>query len=156
MAKGYRFRRIYSASLRAGRTLLRRLSAATCWCSSIPTVCFSLTPGDLDYSKSQSFNNAQSTRAIRQIADAKPTRSFEPERLISGGKAVPCCRWEVNTFGPIPSSSAPFRNSLPTNMITPFLIAYYWSFGIIAEHFSAHEDERICVSITCAPEIAYP
>jgi len=39
-------------------------------------------------------------------------------------------------------------------MVTPFLIAYYPSFGIIAEHFSAHEDDRICVSITCAPEIA--
>jgi hypothetical protein len=40
-------------------------------------------------------------------------------------------------------------------MITPFLIAGYRSFGIIVEHFSAHEDDRICVSITCAPEIAY-
>jgi len=40
-------------------------------------------------------------------------------------------------------------------MVTPFLIAYYRSFGIIPEHFSAHEDDRICVSITCAPEIAY-
>jgi hypothetical protein len=40
-------------------------------------------------------------------------------------------------------------------MITPFLIACYRLFGIIAEHFSTHEDDRICVSITCAPEIAY-
>jgi len=40
-------------------------------------------------------------------------------------------------------------------MITPFLIACYRSFGIIAEHFSTHEDDRICVSITCAQEIAY-
>src|SRR6516162_3842080 len=64
-----------------------------CWCSLIPTVCFSLTPADLDYSKSQSFNNAQSTRPVRQIADAKPTRSSEPERLIPGGKAVPCSGW---------------------------------------------------------------
>src|SRR5499427_6683706 len=143
---------------------LRRLSAATCWCSLIPTVCFSLAPADLDYSKSQSFNNAQSTRPVRQIADAKPTRSSEPERFITGGKAGPCSRWEVSTFGPIvvffrasenPSSSAPFRTPLARNMVTPFLIAYYRSFGIILEHFSAHEDDRICVSITCAPEIAY-
>jgi len=38
-------------------------------------------------------------------------------------------------------------------MVTPFLSAYDWSFGIIAEHFGAHEDDRICVS--CPPEIAY-
>jgi len=142
--------------------LVRQLSAATCWSSLIPTVCFSLTPADLDYSKSQSINNAQSTRPVRQIADAKPTRSSEPERLIPGGKAVPCSGWDVTTFGPIlvffraseNPSSAPFRTPLARNMITPFLIAYYWSFGIITEHFSAHEDDRICVSITCAPEIA--
>jgi hypothetical protein len=40
-------------------------------------------------------------------------------------------------------------------MITPFLIAYHWSFCIIAEHFGAHENDRVCVSITGAPEIAY-
>ena len=28
-------------------------------------------------------------------------------------------------------------------------------FCIIAEHFSAHENDRVCVSITGAPEIAY-
>src|SRR6516162_3994622 len=151
-------------NLRAGRTLVRRLSAAMCWCSLIPTVCFSLAPADLDYSKSQSFNNAQSTRPIRQIAEAKPTRISEPERLISGGKAVPSSRCELTTFGPNfvffrpsenPSSCAPFRTPLARNMITPFLIACYRSFGIIAEHFSTHEDDRICVSITCAQEIAY-